>query len=156
MSSLKNSDRRDISGLLQSIAEQGKILLTVQNNVLMQSNSPGISSSYENANPSSSESKASKTGLDLKSGYLHKNRLERTSSHGLHVKSLLLRDNARMKVENDLECLAGRLRALEASRENAILPVENLQKEKAQLQHLEEVTQHHRDMKTSEDGLKYA
>lgn len=156
VSSLKASDGRDISGLLQSFAEQGKILLTVQNNVLMQSNSPGISSSYENANPSSSESKASKTGLDLKSGYLHKNILERTSSPGLHVKSLLLRDNARMKVENDLECLAGRLRALEASRENAILPVENLQKEKAQVQHLEEVTQHHRDMQTSEDGLKYA
>lgn len=153
---LKTSDRHEISGLLQSIAEQDKILLTVQNNILMLSTSPGILSSYDNENPSSSESKATKTGLDLKSGYLHKNRMERTSSHGLHVKTLLLRDNARMKVENEVECLAERLRALKASRENAILPVENVQKEKTQLQHLEEITQHHSDMHTSEDGLKYA
>jgi len=112
----------------------------------MESNSAGISSGYENENPTPNESKAGKTDLDLMSGYLHKNRLERTSSHGLHVKSLLLRDNARMKVENEVEDLAERLRALEASRENAILPVENVQKEKSQLQHLEEITQHHRDM----------
>jgi len=147
VSSLKTaSDRHEISGLLKSIAEQDEILLTVQKNVLMESNRAGISSGYENENPTPNESKAGKTGLDLMSGYLHKNRLERTSSHGLHVKSLLLRDNARMKVENEVEDLAERLRALEASRENAILPVENVQKEKSQLQHLEEITQHHRDM----------
>lgn len=152
VSSLKTtSDRHERSGLLQRIAEQDDILLTVENNVLMESNSTGISSSYENENPASSESKASKTGLDLKSGYLHKNRLERTSSHGLHVKSLFLRDNARMKVENEVECLTERLRALEASRENVVLPVEYVKKEKAQLQHLKEIAQHYRDLQTSED-----
>eukprot|EP01018_Ginkgo_biloba_P025740 Gb_09060 [translate_table: standard] len=151
-----SSERHGKSGLLNGIPKQEESLFTQENDVLMECNRAGVSSGNENWNPTTGEQNVGKSSFDLDLDLEDQlsEGFERTLSYDLRTKSMIIRDNARLKVEEEVECLKERLQVLEAGRKNLILSVESTKKHKNQMQLLEEIAEHLRNMRRPEKGGK--
>ncbi|XP_057866219.2 myosin-binding protein 2 isoform X1 [Cryptomeria japonica] len=140
-------DRYQSSCLLQGIAENG-----LENKTLRDDNSAGISPGYEYENLEARDRKTSNAGLYLNSRSLYANGLEGIQSHDLRTKSMIRRDMARMKAEDEIEHLSEKLLALFASRESAISSMQYLDKETFQKNILEDIAQSLRDIHRLREG----
>lgn len=140
-------DRYHRSCPLQENAENG-----LENKILRQNSSAGISSGYEYENLEARERKTSNAGLYSNSRSLYDNGLEGIQSHDLRTKSMIQRDMARMKAEDEMEHLSEKLLALLASRESAISSMQYIDKETFQKNILEDIAHSLRDIHRLKEG----
>lgn len=141
-------DRYHRSCRYQGIAKDGP-----EDGVLREDNSDGISPGFEYENLEAREQKTSNAGLYSNSRKLYDNGLEGIQSHVFHTRSMIRRDMARMKAEDEIEHLSEKLLALLASRESAIYSMQYVNKETFQKNIFDDIVQSLRDIhRLKEEG----